>query len=467
VNALAPFNVEARTLNYAAAACLGELRGGPGTRLFTRVCTDSRTVRAGDLFVALRGERFDGHEFASHAIKQGAAGVLAETVRAGSTAGGTEILVDDTRAALGRLAARYRADFDIPVIAVAGSNGKTSTKEILASVLRRRAATLASEASFNNDIGVPVTLLKLERAHRAAVIEVGTNHPGELAPLVAMARPTLGVITNIGREHLEFFKDLEGVAREEGTLAEALPAGGCLVVNGDGDWMDTVTRRTRARVVRTGFGAANDWRAEVLDAATGKFRVSAPDKRHAFDGEYRVSLIGRHQIANALLAMAVAVELDLSPDEVRAGLEAAAPAAMRMQLREAAGVRVINDAYNANADSMTAALRALKDLPCAGRRVAVLGDMAELGENSGPAHAEIGGVCAEAGVGRLISVGRHAAVTAAAARAAGVPEVVEYADVEAAARDIRRFAAPGDLVLVKASRSARLERIAEALLNMP
>lgn len=461
--------VEARTLQYVAEACGGELRAGAPDTLVQRVCTDSRDVRPGDLFIALKGERFDAHDYLPDAAKQGAAALVMGFPRAAAIpAGCGAVLVDDTRKALGQLAARYRRDFDIPVIAVAGSNGKTSTKELLATILSQRAQTLWSEASFNNDIGVPLSLLKLEAQHRAAVFEIGTNHPGELAPLIQIIQPRLGIITSIGREHLEFFGDLAGVAREEGTLAEMLPADGKLFLNGDSPMMDEIVRRSRAPVVRVGFHAGNDWCAwDVhLDAEGTRFTVESPFR--ALNGEYGMKLLGSHQVVNAMLAMAVAAELGLSRGQIAAGLAAAKPAKMRLQLRAApGGVQVLDDSYNANADSMLAALETLRDLPCTGRRVAVLGVMAELGEQSEPAHAEVGRVTAQTGVGRLFLVGQHAETTAAAAIEGGLDSsaVEVFADVDAALPAIRAAVQPGDVVLVKASRSAKLERVVDVLMG--
>src|SRR5581483_6648808 len=211
-------------------------------------------------------------------------------------------------------------DFSLPVVAVGGSNGKTTSKELLASVLRQKFQTVWSEASFNNDIGVPLTLLKLEPTHEAAVLEVGTNHPGELAPLVKIIQPRFGVITNIGREHLEFFGDLAGVAQEEGWLAELLPAGGRLFVNGDSEWTPQLVHRTRAEVVRVGLGEANTWRAQNVrvEKQGAAFRVDAP--RGELAGEYRINLLGRHQVVNALFAIAMGGELGLGRAEIQRGL---------------------------------------------------------------------------------------------------------------------------------------------------
>jgi UDP-N-acetylmuramoyl-tripeptide--D-alanyl-D-alanine ligase len=330
-------------------------------------------------------------------------------------------------------------------------------------VLKKRLTTLWSEASFNNDIGVPLTLLRLDKSHQAAVLETGTNHPGELAPLVKMIQPNYGVITSVGREHLEFFGDVAGVAQEEGWLAELLPADGKLFVDGDNEWASHTVARTRARVVRVGFAAANEWRARIvrLDKQGVRFHVDGP--KADFAGEYRMHLLGRHQVVNALFAIAIGVELGLGRADVAQGLAECRPPKMRLELWEVGGVSLLDDTYNANADSMLAALRTLQELPCKGRRVAVLGDMVELGAHSEGTHQETGRQAAELGIAQLFAVGKMAPVMGRAARAAGLNRVFEFADVETAAAAVKSFVKPGDLVLVKASRAMRLERIAELL----
>ena len=456
--------MEPRSLEYVRAACAGELQAGSPEKLVSRICTDSRQAQAGDLFFALAGERFDGHDFLTQVAQKKVGAVVVERGKVPAADLGCDVLVvASTRLALGQLAARYRNDFDLPMVAVCGSNGKTTTKELLAAVLRERFATLWSEASFNNDIGVPWTLLKLERNHGAAILEAGTNHPGELAPLLRMIQPHVGVLTNIGREHLEFFGTLAGVAQEEGWLAELLPESGQLVVNGDNEWTSPVTRRAKAGVVRVGVGPNNDWRATNVrtDAAGVTFRAASP--RPQFDGEYRVNLLGGHQAVNALLAMAVGAELGLEPKQVRAGLARCKPAKMRLQIWEVGGVSILDDTYNANADSMLAALQTLHDLPAQGRRIAVLGDMAELGEGSAAAHAEVGRRAAELKVACVFAVGKWAAHTAEAARSAGIETVAQFAEVPAAAAAVKKMVQPGDLVLLKASRAVGLERVGEAL----
>lgn len=451
-------------MSYVAEACGGELRRGSPETTVARVITDSRRVGSGDLFLALAGERFDGHDYLAEAARRGAVAVIGGRARVdGVDPGCAVVAVDDTRAALGRLAARYRRDFNPLLVAVGGSNGKTTTKELLAAVFRQRFRTLWSEASFNNDIGVPLTLLNLDAGHQAAVVELGTNHPGELAPLVAMAAPRWGVLTGIGREHLEFFGDLDGVAREEGRLAELLPADGRLFLHGDSPGADGIAARTRARVIRVGTGPGNDWRAADIrtDESGLLFRAETGDA--AYDGEFRIQLLGRHQAVNALLAAAAGRELTMTREEIGRGLAECGPAKMRMQLWTAHGVRVLDDAYNANADSVLAALETLREFPCAGRRVAVLGDMAELGPHSAEAHAEVGRRAAQVKVDQLFAVGKMAGVMGAAARAAGLLRVIEMGEVETVANAVRQFVRIGDVVLLKASRATRLERVGEVL----
>ncbi len=456
-------SMDPRSLQFVAKACAGEqLTGSPET-LARRVCTNSKDVRPGDVFFALTGEKHDGHQFLKEVLGKDAAAAVVLRQRLPLNFDGAIIAVEDTREALARLAAEYRRDFTLPVIAVGGSNGKTTTKELIASVLRQKLSTLWSEASFNNNIGVPLTLLRLEAHHEAAVLEVGTNHPGEIAPLVAMIQPRFGVITSIGREHLEFFGDVNGVAEEEGWLAELLPSDGKLFINGDTSFAEAVGRRSRAAVVRVGFAAGSHWRIGNLrlDESGVDFDLAAP--LEDFSGEYRVNLLGRHQATNAALAIAIGAELGLSAEEIRRGLASCQPPKMRLQVSERNGVKILNDAYNANADSMLAALQTLNEFPCRGQRIAVLGDMAELGAHSAEAHDEVGRKTAELGVNRLVTVGKMAGVIAQAARAAGLRDVTECRDVGEAAAALKNTTHAGDVILLKASRVTGLEKLCEGL----
>jgi UDP-N-acetylmuramoyl-tripeptide--D-alanyl-D-alanine ligase len=459
--------MEPRSLKFFAAACAGVMKSDSPRTLVSRVSTDSRQAQPGDLFIALRGERFDGHEFVEDVAKKNVVGVVVERGRT-KPAWSLEtrcavIEVDDARQALGKIAGAYRKDFSPAMICVGGSNGKTTTKELVAAVLRQKLDVIWSEASFNNDIGVPMTLLKLDMQTQAAVLEAGTNHPGELAPLVRMIQPRYGVITSIGREHLEFFGDLAGVAEEEGALAELLPNDGKLFLNGDSEWTDKIASRTGARVVRVGLSEKNDWRARNIhmDRNGVEFHVDAPDEN--FSGDYRIKLFGRHQVNNALFAVAIGAEMKLSREQIQRGLLECNPAKMRMQLLEVAGVSVLDDAYNANADSMLAALETLRDFE--GRRIAVLGDMAELGAHAKAAHEEVGRHVAESGADHFFAVGKWANVMAKGAREAGLADVDEFIDVDEAANAVKNFARAGDIILIKASRSTRLERVGDALRN--
>ncbi len=457
--------MEPRTLNYLAQATAGELSGGMPNGLVRGVSTDSRKVQPGELFVAVKGDRFDGHEFVAEVARRGVAGVVVRQdfpmAEIDSAVG--VVRVDDPRLALGRLAAQYRQDFNLPIIAVAGSNGKTSTKELLAAVLGQKFPVLASEASFNNDIGVPLTLLRLASSHRAAVVEIGTNHPGELAPLIRQVDPQMGVITCIGREHLEYFGDLNGVLAEEGVLAEMLPATGFLFLNGDSLGVDELAARTRATVISVGTGPTNKWRARDVQFQGAGYRFTVEAPRPELSGVYELNLLGRPQVSNALLALAVGASLGLEREQLAAGLRACQPAKMRMELSRLGGVQLLNDAYNANADSTRVAFETLAELPVRGRRIAVLGDMAELGRHARGGHEEIGRLAAQLKIGTLFAIGQQAVATVEAARSAGLTDTEAVTSLDELAGVLRNFLQDGDALLLKASRTARLERLIEML----
>lgn len=458
--------MESRSFEFIAQACGGTLLQGVPHAPVRGISTDTRTLVSGELYLALVGERFDGHRFLHEAVAKGASGLMVNDsqIPAKPVTCGV-ISVPDTRRALGSLAQRYRQDFELPIIAVGGSNGKTTVKEFLVAALRQQFQTLSSKASFNNDIGVPITLLNLNRGCEAGVLEVGTNHPGELAPLVRMIQPQHGVITSIGREHLEFFGDLSGVVDEESRLAEELPSDGTLYVNGDCHELGGIDRRTRARVIRVGKGETNDWRAQDFQMhETGvSFHVDGPEQ--AYGGEYSVKLIGKHQAVNALFAVAVGRELGLSRAGLQRGLAECKPPKMRLQLLQGDGFQLLDDTYNANEDSVRVALQTLIDFPCQGRRIAVLGDMAELGAHATCAHREIGRCAAKLGIVQLFAVGQMASEIGNAARDAGLDHVIEVGDVEQAAEEVREYLGLGDVVLLKASRSARFERLTELLVG--
>lgn len=458
--------MEPRTLQYVAAACGGELVNANPAQQVLRVSTDSRRVEGGDLFIALKGDKFDAHEFLGAVFQaRAAAAIIERSKTALLPSGATAILVDNTRAALGRLARVYRRDFSLTAIVVGGSNGKTSTKEIVASVLRQGLSTHWSQASFNNDIGVPLTLLGLESHHQAGVFEAGTNHPGELKPLVEMIQPRIGIITSIGREHLEFFGNLDGVVEEEGWLAELLPATGILLLNGDSPLSAKLASRTRARVIQVGREQNNEWRIrEVqLSAQGSNFFIEAPEPQ--FSGEYHINLLGEHQVFNAVYAIAVGARLGLTRAQIQRGLDQAKPARMRLEVRRVDAITILDDSYNANADSVRAALETLRDYPCEGRRIAILGDMGELGEHTIAAHREVGEFAACNQVDALLAIGKFSAETASAARAQGLTQVCEAATVLRGVQQLESMIQPGDVLLVKASRSSRLDQIVDFLVQ--
>ncbi len=456
--------MEPQPLKRIADWCGGRLVDAPRDAIARGVSTDSRSVKPGDLFFAIRGDKFDAHDFLGDVCAKGAVAAIVEERRlAALPPGKPYIAVGDTRHALGLIGAAYRRLFKIHSIAIAGSNGKTSTKEFVAATLAQRLATVWSAASFNNDIGVPLTLLSLERKHEAGVFEVGTNHPGELRPLLGMVQPEIGVITSIGREHLEFFGDLEGVLAEEGTLAEVLPKGALLVLNGDGFGADALVQRTSARVIRVGLEAGNDLKLRLLEMGAEGTRFAVEGLGADFDGEYTIQLLGAHQVVNAAYAIVVGRELRLGRADIQRGLASCTGAKMRLQLKSIDDFLLLDDAYNANADSMQAALETLQQFPCKGRRIAVLGDMAELGEASAPAHEEVGRRVAENKIDFLVTVGQRSGIIAEAARNAGMREVLNVSEVEKVGPAVTEIVRPGDVILVKASRSARLERVVDFL----
>ena len=455
------------TLGEIAEATGGELVAGDPGLVVASVSVDSRRIDAGGLFVALRAER-DGHDFAAGAVAAGAAAVLVERPVADLGAGAGVVRVADTGAALGALGAHARARLGetVPVVGITGSTGKTSTKDLTAAALSARLAVSASPASWNNEIGVPLTLLGTEEGAGAVVLEMGARGIGHIRTLAAMARPRVGVITNIGIAHTEFFGSRAEVARAKGELVEALPAGGTAVLSADDDTTGALAARTRAAVLTAGLDPSADVAVSDLHLDADlrpSFRLDTPW------GAVEVGPIpvrGAHQASNAALAVAVAGALGVDVEAAATGLTSAAGSAWRMELsRTPAGLVVLNDAYNANPASMAAALQALQGLNGGGRRFAVLGHMAELGAVSDEEHRRIGRLAATAGVAAVVAVGREAAPLAEGAAEAGVA-VVHVESSDAALAVLVGQLRSGDVVLVKASRVVGLEALAAALCQL-
>jgi len=432
------------------------------------VVIDSRAVVPGALFVALRGERVDGHAYADAAVAAGAVAVLAER-----PVGVPAVVVDDAASALPRLATAHLAALDATVVGVTGSSGKTSTKDLLAAVLEHAGPTVATPGSYNNELGLPLTVTTADEVTRWLVLEMGARGVGHVAQLCRIAPPRVGVVLNVGSAHLGEFGSREAIALAKGELVEALPADGLAVLNGDDLLVAAMRHRTSARVVTVGLGPAADVRAEdiVLDPlARARFRlVTASGGSHV-----ELQVAGEHQVPNALAAAAVGLEAGLSVDAVAEALSAAQPRSRwRMEVVERAdGVTVVNDAYNANPESMRAALKGLVAMgraeAAAPRRTwAVLGEMRELGATSREEHDALGRLAVRLDVSRLVAVGAPARAISLGAELEGSwnGEAAWVADVDEAIALLRDELAPGDVVLVKASRAAGLERVADALLS--
>ncbi len=405
---------------------------------------DSRTVRAGELFFAIRGPSRDGHDFVPDALARGAA---AAVVREAHPGAGPLVRVADTAAALSRLAARARSAWGRPVVAVTGSAGKTTTKDVAASLLGAVMRVAKSEGNLNNQYGLPLSLLRVPAEARAAVVEIGINHPGEMAPLAAVAAPDVAVVTNVGTAHVGNFGSPDGIAAEKGRLVEALPSTGTAVLNADDARVARFRDRTRARVVTYGVTADADVRAEAVKASESggvRFRVGGC--------RLQSPLPGRHNVYNVLAAIGVARAMGVAASRLRAAVAALRPGRMRGEVRRLAGVTVIDDCYNASPTAVRAMLDVLRGAK-AMRRIAVLGEMRELGSHSAQLHRQVGEALAAAGVDYLIAVGGDAAEIAAAA---SVPS--EFHDSpRAAGAALAAGLRPGDAVLFKASRGVGLE----------
>jgi UDP-N-acetylmuramoyl-tripeptide--D-alanyl-D-alanine ligase len=437
----------------------GEVVAGDPATLATAFTFDTRAMPPGACFVALRGHR-DGHDFVDDAFSRGASVALVSHVREG-VHGTAPVLVrvDDPEAALGRLAGSVRADRDdLQVIGVTGSTGKTSTKDLLRAALATTGAAHANRDSFNNEVGLPLTLLEIDESTRYVITEMGARFAGNIRALCAVAQPTIGIVTNIGLAHAEHLGGPEGVARVKGELLEALPADGFAVLNADDPWTPQLASRASCRVGTVGTAGGADWRITdvvLRDDLSASCRVG--------DVKIEVPLRGAHQVHNAALAVAVAAHLGIAPADIAAGLAAAQGSHWRMELeRSTTGVIVLNDAYNANPTSMEAALRALAHLPTDGRRIAVLGEMRELGDHAAGAHAEVGRLVSELEIDLVIGVGEWGGAITAAAH--GVASV-QVDDSGAALAAVAGRLAPGDAVLVKASRAVGLEAVALGILD--
>ena len=433
------------------------LAAGRGDVIVTGgVSTDTRKLPLGSLFVALRGENFNGDRFAAQALASGAVVAMVESWEGELPQDTAVIIVPNTLRALQRLACWWRKQLDLPVVGITGSNGKTSTKDFTAAVLAQRFKVSATRGNLNNHIGVPLTVLATTLEHTAAVWEMGMNHSGEIAPLCEIARPKYGIITNIGTAHIEFMGTREAIAEEKGMLARALPPDGILFLPATCEFRDYLRQRTRAAMIAVGNGRG------LVRAENLRFELDGTRFTLVIEGaetaEVSLPVPGRHMVTNALLAAAVGWKLGISPAEIATGLSNASLTGGRLDRYEHHGTTVIDDTYNANPESMAAAIETLADTPVAdgARRIIVLGRMGELGQHAAAAHLRTGALATD----------RHLTVLAVGEGAEGIAQGAKdapyFSDLEQAAEWLTREVKPGDVVLFKGSRSATVERVMHA-----
>ncbi len=459
------------TLEQILSATGGKLMRRGTRSAFGEVVTDSKKVGTNSVFVALKGQKFDGHRFAKDAARRGAGCLIVhEKIPLAPLKAAAVVRVKDTLAALGDLARCRRLAVAPKVLAITGSNGKTTTKEMVAAILARaslggrplKGRVLKTEGNFNNLVGLPLTLLRLTGREKVAVVELGTSNPGEIARLTAIARPDIAIVTSVGPAHLSGLKSVAGVAREKGEIFRGLGPRGIAVVNGDDPWTRRLGAKFRGKKIVYGKkGRVRGAGEKALGAGGTEFVLKAGGKA----ARVRLRLSGAHNLANALGAAAMARGLGVDLRAIRAGLEAVRPFSMRMGIERWNGAGVINDAYNANPASMEAALRTLGGIRARGEKIAVLGDMLELGGEARARHLALGRQAARYGVDRLYLLGKQARLVARGALAAGMERdrvVIGRSHAHVAAL-VRGRARRGGWILLKGSRGMKMEKVLQAL----
>ncbi len=460
--------MEALSVREIAEAVEGKLLRGNPDSLLTGVSTDTRSLRPGDLFFALVGENTDGHTYIPRAIESGAGGVIVSDAGAVPAVADVAVIqVDDPLWALGDLAKYYRSKFDVRVIGITGSVGKTTTKEMLAAIFERKWKVLRNPVNYNNEIGVPLTLFQLDRTHEVCVIEMAMRALGEIRRLAVIAQPSVGIITNVGISHIERLGSQGVIADAKAELLAELPPDGLAILNAEDGYFPVMSERYSGRVIS--FGSCPD-----ADVRAGKMK-SLKDGRYSFNlackagsVEVHMPVLGYHNVYNALAAAAAAYGVGLDMETIREGLESFATPAMRMELvKSKSGYAVLNDAYNASPASVVAALRTLAALQGYKRKIAVLGDMLELGDYGPKAHSDLGNTVKVNGIGMLVTVGSLAREIANGAKAAGLPEdaIRSYGDSIEAAGKLKGEVRPGDVILVKGSRAVKMEEIVRVLVD--
>ena len=447
-------------------ATKGEILSGGSNLLFSGVSIDSRTISAREIFVAIRGNLHDGHTFIEEAIKLGVKGLIIDRQEAvklpceeWKKAGIFCVAVGDTIKAIGSLASYNRARAGVSVVAITGSNGKTTTRRMTAEVVSRRFETLSTTGNLNNEIGLPLTLLKLSHSHEWAVVELGMNHPGEIERLAQISKPDIGIITNIGPAHLEGLNSLEGVMNAKGELIGGIKPDGTAILNADDDMLMNLARRASKKVLLFGFSGNASVRASLVEVRrhTTSFTLLLPEETVAVD----LPVSGGFMVSNALAAASVGYLAGLPASEIKAGLENCTPEKSRMNIFTLSnGITVIDDSYNANPGSMEAAIKTLSELKATNRGILIAGDMLELGEHSKKMHEKIGAFCAESGIERLYATGQFAGNTADGAVSKGMSlNSIVTGSHDDIMEDITGWVGTGDWILVKGSRAMGMERI--------
>lgn len=443
------------TVEEVCLATKGKLIVSVQPKGFTGVSTDTRTVQKGDLFIPLIGENFDGHEFIHQAIEKGASGVVFSHKDMTLPQHITAIFVTDTLLALQDLARFHRQRFTIPVVAITGSNGKTTTKDMAAAVLSNQFHVLKTEANYNNEIGLPLTLLQLTQEHEVAVVEMGMRGKGQIRQLANIALPTIAIITNVGETHLELLGSMEEIAAAKAELLEVIPENGVSILNGDNVYVREKAKKAKSRIVFFGL-QEGDVKADNIHIKAQSIDFVCRMTNNVFTVD--IPTTGKHNVYNALAAIALGIELGMNADSISSGFRAFNASPMRLHIERLGDYLVVNDAYNASPMSMVAAIDTMLEV-AKGRKVAVLGDMLELGPIAVSAHEAIGEKLAQCGIEIVVTVGELAASIANKASSCGISQVVVCSNHEQAQAELKKLLMPSDTILIKGSRGMKMEKI--------
>ena len=449
--------MNSQPLSQIATWSGAQLLSGDSSAMVHGFSKDTRTLQPGDLYLALKGENFDGNNFIAEAAEQGAVGALYDgKTPEGLPASFVLLHAEDAHQSLQQLAAAWRKELSCRVVIITGSSGKTTTKDFTAAVLQSARRVTATQGNYNNNIGLPLSILRASHADEVAIWEIGMNHRGEIAPLAALGKPDIAIITNIGTAHIGFLGSREAIAEEKGNLFAALPAHGLAIVPASDDFCETLVKRTSARVLRVGIECGDLQARSLVETASGThFEVVYEGSSYpAF-----LSVIGKHMVMNALLALAAGVACGVALEQGIKALAQLQASKSRLSLSEYGGIHLIDDSYNANPDSMEAALATMATLPCSGRRIAFLGRMGEMGSYAEQGYCRVGKAAATLDL--LITVHPETAIMAQAAREAGVREVHEVLNNNEASQLLLSLVKPGDLILIKGSSTAKMKEVVE------